>query len=138
MVFMKNILFVCVENSCRSQMAEAFLKKATKCDIQGFSSGSKPSGIVNPMAIKVLKEKDIDISNADSKGFDQLSVRDFDYIVTMGCKDVCPFVPGKQKIDWQIPDPKNKDIDFFRTVRDIIEKQVQELINGMYQGKGSN
>ncbi len=135
---MKNVLFVCIENSCRSQMAEAFLKKAAKCDIQGFSSGSKPSGIVNLMAIKVLKEKDIDISNAVPKGFDQLPIKQFDYLVTMGCKDVCPYVPGKQKIDWQIPDPKNQGIEFFRTVSDTIEKQVTELLDIICQGKCNN
>ncbi|MFH1062706.1 MAG: arsenate reductase ArsC [Candidatus Omnitrophota bacterium] len=125
---MKNVLFVCVENSCRSQMAEAFFKKLAGCNLRGFSAGSKPSGIVNPLAIKVLKEKDIDISAAVSKGFAQLPIKQFDYVITMGCKDVCPLVPGKAKIDWQIPDPKDKDIAFFRIVRDAIEKQVRALV----------
>jgi len=122
-----NILFVCVENSCRSQMAEGFAKAMMK-GIEVFSAGSKPSGVVNPYAIKVMLEVGIDISFYRSKGFDALPYREFDYIVTMGCKDTCPFFPSKETLDWQIEDPKGKDIQYFRIVRDKIKIEVDDLI----------
>jgi len=122
------ILFVCIENSCRSQMAEGFAKKFGGDKIEAFSAGSKPSGIVNPDAIKVMKEVGIDISDQISKGFELLPYNKFDYVVTMGCEDVCPYFPAKEKIDWQIEDPKDKSIDVFRKVRDEIGSKVKGLI----------
>lgn len=125
------ILFVCVENSCRSQMAEGFAKKFAGGMIEAFSAGSKPSGIVNPNAIKVMKEIGIDISGQTSKGFELLPYNRFDYIVTMGCQDICPYFPSKEKIDWQIEDPKGKGIDVFRKVRNEIDNQVKQLISNL-------
>jgi len=122
------VLFVCVENSCRSQIAEGFARKFGGDKVEAFSAGSKPSGIVNPDAIKVMREAGIDISGHKSKGFSQLPYNKFDYIVTMGCQDTCPYFPAKEKIDWQIEDPKGKSIEFFRKTRDEIEKKVRELI----------
>jgi protein-tyrosine-phosphatase len=125
---MKKLLFVCVENSCRSQMAEALAKNMASGILQAYSAGSRPSGIVNPNAIDVMKEEQIDISNAESKGFDKLPVKDFDYVITLGCKDICPYVPAENHIEWDIKDPKGKDIEFFRRTRDNIKDRITDLI----------
>ncbi len=125
---MKKILFVCVENSCRSQIAEGFAKALGGLKFEAYSAGSKPKGKVNPDAIKVMREIGIDISTAKSKGFNDLAVKDFDYVVTMGCKDICPLVPAKEHIDWQIEDPKDKGEEFFRKTRDLIKEKVESLI----------
>ncbi len=126
---MKKVLFACVENSCRSQMAEALARDLGGDKISSFSAGSRPSGRVNEKAIEAMKEAGIDISGGTSKGFDDLPVKDFDYVITMGCKDVCPFVPAKEHINWELEDPKGKDIDFFRKTRDRIKEKVSELID---------
>ena len=124
---MKRILFVCVENSCRSQMAEGFARHYGKDRVEVYSAGSKPSGKVNETAIEVMKEKGIDISSQSSKGFLDLPVQEFDVVVTMGCKDACPFVPSKAHIEWDVPDPSGKPIEFFRDVRDKIEENAKTL-----------
>ena len=125
----RKILFVCVENSCRSQMAEGFAKKHGGDKIEAFSAGSKPAGIVSPDAIKVMKEIGIDISDQTSKGFELLPYNKFDYIVTMGCQDTCPYFPAQKKVEWQIEDPKGKGTEVFRKVRDEIGSKVKELLN---------
>jgi len=125
---MIRMLFVCVENSCRSQMAEGFARFYGKERIEAFSAGSRPSGRVNEMAIEVMKDAGIDISSHLSKGFDALPHKEFDVVVTMGCGDECPFVPAKRRIDWQIRDPKGKPVEFFREVRDEISIKVQSLL----------
>jgi len=124
----KNILFVCIENSCRSQIAEAIVNNFYWQKFVAYSAGSKPSGIVNPLAIEVMKEIGIDISNQKSKGFDEVKGIEFDYVVTLGCGDVCPFYPAKKKFDLNIPDPKDKPIEFFRKVRDEIKNKIDEMI----------
>lgn len=128
---MKKILFVCIENSCRSQIAEGFARKFGSSVIEAYSAGSKPKGEVNPDAIKVMLEEGIDISENKSKGFPDLKVKDFDYAVTLGCGDVCPFIPAKNHINWDISDPKGKPIEFFRTTRDEIMEKVKQLINDL-------
>jgi arsenate reductase len=122
------ILFVCIENSCRSQMAEGFAKFYGKDKIEPFSAGSNPSGKVNELAIESMKEKGIDISGQKPKGFKDLPYTNFDYVITMGCGDVCPFVPAKQRIEWEIEDPKEEPIEKFREVRDEIEKKIKEFM----------
>lgn len=122
------ILFVCVENSCRSQMAEGFVRHLGKGLIEAYSAGSRPSGAVNSDAIAVMAEAGIDISKAVSKGFDSLPVKDFDYAITLGCKDHCPFVPAHNHIEWDIEDPKGKDMEFFRKTRDRIREKIELLI----------
>lgn len=124
----KRILFVCIENSCRSQMAEGFARFYGKGRIKAFSAGSRPSGKVNETAIEVMREAGIDISSQPSKGFEALSHEEFDVVVTMGCGDECPFVPARKKIDWKIRDPKGQSIEFFREVRDEIKERILELI----------
>ena len=128
---MKKILFVCVENSCRSQMAEGFAKKLGQGKIEVHSAGSNPSGKVEEMAIQVMKEKGIDISGQKSKGFGDLKEKNFDYVITLGCKDVCPFVPARQRIEWDIPDPKGKPIEVFRNTRDVIEREIRQFIENL-------
>jgi len=127
----KKILFLCTHNSCRSQMAEGFAKKLGQGKIEVYSAGSNPSGKVEKMAIQVMKEKDIDISGQKSKGFGDLKEKDFDYVITMGCGDVCPFVPAMQRVEWNISDPKGKSIEVFREVRDVIERKVREFVNNL-------
>jgi glutathione/glutaredoxin type arsenate reductase len=125
---MKKVLFVCVENSCRSQMAEGFAKALGGLKLEAYSAGSRPSGKVNPDAVKIMREVGIDISTVKSKGFNDLAVKDFDYVITMGCKDICPLVPAKEHIDWRIEDPKGKGEEFFRKTRDLIKEKVELLI----------
>jgi arsenate reductase len=128
---MKKVLFVCVENSCRSQMAEGFAKKLRQGKIEAFSAGSNPSGQVEKMAIKVMQERGIDISDQKSKGFGDLEEKDFDYVVTLGCEDVCPFVPARQRIEWDVADPKGKSIEAFRKTRDEIERRVRKFVESL-------
>jgi len=125
---MKRVLFVCVENSCRSQMADGFAKVLGKGKIESYSAGSMPSGKVDPDAIEAMQKIGIDISAAKSKGFNDLTVKDFDYVIAMGCKDTCPFVSAKEHIDWQIEDPKGKGEYFFYKTRDLIKEKVEQLI----------
>lgn len=109
-------------------MAEGFAKFYGKDKIEAFSAGSNPSGKVDQTAIDVMKEKGIDISSQKSKGFKELHYKDFDYVITMGCGDVCPFVPAKTRIEWEIEDPKGKPKEKFREVRDKIEKKIKEFM----------
>jgi len=130
---MKKILFVCVENSCRSQMAEAWARALGQGILEPYSAGSKPSGEVNPDAVLAMKKAGIDISGQRSKGFNDLPVGRFDYVVTMGCQDVCPVVPAEKSASWDIPDPKGKDQVFFDQVRDQIRQKIDELIREILQ-----
>ncbi len=125
------VLFVCVENSCRSQMAEGFARARGQGRVEAYSAGSKPSGRVNPRAIALMGERGIDLSSQTSKGFDDLPVKEFDYTVTMGCDDACPFIPVPDHRAWRVEDPKDLPDDEFRKVRDEIERKVSGLLAGM-------
>lgn len=126
---MKKILFVCVENSNRSQMSEAFAKIHGGQEVEAFSAGSRPSGKVNPKAIASMKELGYDLAAHHSKSLDEVKqFAPFDAVVTMGCGDACPWMPAKQFIDWQIPDPKEMNQEDFRQVRNIIEGNVKQLL----------
>ncbi|MBI2071053.1 MAG: arsenate reductase ArsC [Elusimicrobia bacterium] len=127
------VLFVCVENSCRSQMAEGFARALGKDALEAWSAGSKPSGKVNETAVRLMKEQTIDLSHNIPKGLGDLPKIQWDYVVTMGCGDACPIVAAKAKLDWNIPDPKAMPDDEFRKVRDIIEEKVRELIQNAKQ-----
>jgi protein-tyrosine-phosphatase len=129
---MKKILFVCVENSNRSQMSQAFATIHGKGSVEAHSAGSKPSGVINPKAIAAMKELDYDLSTHDSKSLDEVQqYAPFDAVVTMGCGDACPWMPADQFIDWQIPDPKHMNEEEFRKVRDYIEQKVKDLLAGL-------
>jgi arsenate reductase (thioredoxin) len=123
-----SLLFVCVENSGRSQMAEGFARAAGGARVDAHSAGSKPSGAVNPRAIAMMKEKGIDLSGHRSKGLNDLPTPTWDWIVTMGCGDACPFLPARHRVDWDLPDPKHLDDAGFREVRDRIQSLVSELV----------
>lgn len=126
---MKKILFVCIENSNRSQMSQAFAKIHGGDNIAAYSAGSKPSGIINPKAIAAMKELGYDLSKQDSKSLDEVKqYAPFDVVVSMGCGDACPWMPAKKFIDWQIPDPKNMAPEEFNKVRDLIEEKVKSLL----------
>jgi arsenate reductase len=125
----KKILFVCVENSNRSQMSEAFAKMLSGDNIESFSAGSKPSGKINPKAIASMKELGYDLSTHHSKSLDEVKqFAPFDVVVTMGCGDVCPLMPAKKFIDWNISDPKDMNENNFRKVRDDIKEKVKILL----------
>ncbi len=126
---MKTVLFVCIENSNRSQMAQAFAKIHGQKKVIAYSAGSNPSGKINPKAIYAMKEIDYDLATHTSKSLDDIPQITYDYLIGMGCGDKCPFVPTKNRIEWDIPDPKNLDKEEFRKVRDLIEKKVKELLD---------
>jgi arsenate reductase (thioredoxin) len=125
----KRVLFVCVENSCRSQLAEGLARKLGAGILDPHSAGSKPSGIVNPKAIAALKDRGIDISANKSKAISYFPAEGWHYVVTMGCGDACPFVPAKARLDWQIPDPKHMEKEEFSKVVDLIEEKVRGLLD---------
>jgi len=125
----KNFLFVCIENSNRSQMAQAFAIMQGKDAINAYSAGSAPSGKINPKAIAAMKELGYDLTTHDSKSLTQIPDVVYDYVVTMGCGDACPFVAAKNREDWSIPDPRNMDETEFNKVRDLIQQKVIALIN---------
>ncbi|MFO7650540.1 MAG: arsenate reductase ArsC [bacterium] len=127
---MTRILFACVGNSCRSQMAEAFCRDLGR-DVECASAGSKPAAVVQPDTIAAMAEVGIDISAARPKGFKSLPDLKYDYLVTMGCEVVCPFLPGAKEVKWEIPDPYGKGIDEYRRVRDITRKQVRDLLESL-------
>ena len=125
---LNRILFVCVENSCRSQIAEAFGRIHGKGIVEVYSSGSRPSGKVNPKAIESMREIGYDLSGHQSKPLTEIPNVEYDFAITMGCGDECPFVKAKQREDWGIPDPKNMPAEEFRKVRDLIETKVKSLL----------
>ena len=127
---MKRILFVCVENSNRSQMAEAFAHIHGGDSVDAQSAGSKPSGIINPKAIRFMGELNYDLSKHASKSLDDIA-GEFDAVITMGCGDNCPWVPAKLREDWGLPDPKNMDDDNYRVVRDEISARVNNLLDSL-------
>jgi protein-tyrosine-phosphatase len=125
----KKLLFVCIENSNRSQMSQAFATIYGGDSVEAYSAGSKPSGRINPKAIEAMAELGYDLTQQHSKSLEEVKTfAPFDVVVTMGCGDACPWMPAKKFIDWEIPDPKNMDRDDFRTVRDLIGTNVKELV----------
>ena len=129
----KKLLFVCVENANRSQMSQAFAKIICGENVEAYSAGSKPSGIVNPKAIAAMKELGYDLSQHDSKSLKEVEqYAPFDAVVTMGCGDACPWMPAKQIIDWEIPDPKHMEPQDFNKVRDFIKEKVTALLTSLY------
>lgn len=122
------VLFVCIENSCRSQMAEGFARRHGAGKVAAWSSGSRPSGKVNETAIALMEEKGVDMSGHRSKGLAELPAQKWDCVITMGCGDACPSLPAVRRLDWALPDPKLMPLDEFRQVRDDIEARVKALL----------
>ena len=125
---MMRVLFVCVENSNRSQMSEAFARIHGGHVLEAYSAGSRPSGVVNPRAIQAMSEVGYDLGTHESKSIDQVPEGSFDYVITMGCGDDCPWIPAVHREDWPLPDPKEMPPGEFNVVRDEVERRVKELI----------
>ena len=123
-----SVLFVCVHNAGRSQMAAAFLTHLAGDRIEVRSAGSSPANSINPSVVEALKEVGIDISNEQPKVLTTSAVEQSDVVITMGCGDACPFFPGKRYLDWVLPDPAGQGVAFVRPIRDQIKKLVEELI----------
>jgi len=123
----KRILFVCVENANRSQMAEAFAHIHGGDAVEALSAGSAPAGRINPKAVRFMAELGYDLSTHASKSLDEID-GGFDAVVTMGCGDSCPWVPARRREDWRLPDPKHLDDDGYRAVRDEISARVRRLL----------
>ena len=124
---MKRILFVCVENSKRSQMAEAFARMLGGAGVESWSAGSRPSGVVNPKAVRFMQEVGYDLTAHRSKSLDEME-GEFDAVVTMGCGDACPWVPARRREDWALADPRELDDDGYRAIRDEIAGRVRTLL----------
>jgi arsenate reductase (thioredoxin) len=124
----KRLLFVCVENSNRSQMSQAFAKILGGDRVESYSAGSRPSGVVNPKAIASMRELGYDLGAHESKSLDGIPDVEYDAVVTMGCGDACPQVRAKRREDWQIPDPKHMPPEEFRRVRDLIRSRIEGLL----------
>ena len=130
----KNLLFVCVENSNRSQMSQAFAKILAGDMVESHSAGSRPSGKVNPKAIASMGELGYDLSAHASKSLQEIPDIEYDAVITMGCGDACPMARTRLREDWQIPDPREMDPDQFRQVRDLIRGKVASLLAHLGMG----
>lgn len=126
---MPRVLFVCIENACRRQMAAGFARKHGAGQVEVHCAGSKPADAVHPRAIAFMAERSCDISAQIPKPLSALADQAFDAVVTMGCGDACPWVPARIREDWALPDPKHLGDDAFRAIRDEIERRVQRLLS---------
>ena len=131
------MLFVCVENACRSQIAEAFARQYGQDRIKAYSAGSRPRGQVDAQATAVMKERGLDLSLQASKGLWDLPQVTWDVIVTMGCGDACPTLPAKQRFDWRISDPARQPLEVYRQVRDTIDASVKTLVEHLTTEAGT-
>lgn len=122
------VLFLCVHNAGRSQMAAAFLRHLGDDRVAVFSGGSEPAAQLNAAVVAAMAEQGIDISAEQPRHWDDDDVRATDVIVTMGCGDACPFYPGKRYVDWELEDPAGKSIEAVRLIRDDIERRVRGLM----------
>jgi arsenate reductase len=132
---MIRVVFVCVGNSCRSQMAEGFARALGEGRLEAHSAGSKPSGTVDATAVRLMKEKGIDISGQRSKGLSDLPEGPWDYAITMGCGDSYPRLEARRRLEWGVADPKGPPPAEFRKVRDELEKKIRALVAGLPAGR---
>ena len=128
-----SVLFVCVHNAGRSQMAAAFLTHLSLGKVEVRSAGSAPADSINPAVVEALKEVGIDISTEIPKVLTTSAVEQSDVVITMGCGDTCPFFPGKRYLDWVLPDPAGQGVADVRPIRDQIKKLVEELIPTLFK-----
>ena len=126
---MKQVLFVCVHNAGRSQMAAGFMEHLAGEKIEVLSAGSAPKESINPIAVQAMAEKGIDIASRKPKILSTEAVQASDVVITMGCGDACPFFPGKRYEDWVLEDPAGKSIEEVRLIRDEIENRVKSLVS---------
>ena len=117
------IVFICIENARRSQMAQGFAEVFGGEKVEVYSAGSIPSSQIDPIVIEVMKEKGIDLSSKRPKGLNDLPPIEMDYLITMGCEETCPAVLSKNILEWDIPDPKGKSIDIVKNIRDMIKNR---------------
>ena len=122
------VLFVCVHNAGRSQMAAGYLQHLAGDRIEVLSAGSEPADQINPVAVEAMREEGIDIKGSRPKVLTTLDVQGSDVVITMGCGDACPFFPGKRYEDWKLDDPAGQDIEAVRAIRDDIKDRVTALI----------
>jgi arsenate reductase len=125
------VLFVCVHNAGRSQMALGFLEKLGQGRVLALSAGSEPADALNPVAVEAMAEAGVEISTQSPKRLDASAVERADVVVTMGCGDACPVYPGKRYEDWELEDPAGKDLETVRRIRDDIEGRVRALLEGL-------
>jgi arsenate reductase len=123
------VLFVCVHNAGRSQMAAGFLRSLAGDGVDVFSAGSEPAGQVNPVAVQAMAERGIDISSNRPRLLQDSNVAKADVVITMGCGDACPFYPGKRYEDWELDDPAGRPLTEVRRIRDEIEQRVNHLVS---------
>lgn len=123
-----SVLFVCVHNAGRSQMAAAFLRELGGGRVEVRSAGTAPGDRVNPAVVAAMAELDIDVSGALPARLTDEAVRGSDYVITMGCGDQCPYFPGRTYLDWVLDDPAGKDVEAVRPIRDEIRRRVEELL----------
>lgn len=128
---MPRLLFVCIENACRSQMAAGFARLYGANRVDVHSAGSKPADAINPRAIAFMAERGCDISAQIPKPLSAFAGQAFDAVVTMGCGDACPWLPARLREDWALPDPRHLSDEEFRAIRDEIEQRVERLLSGL-------
>lgn len=124
----KTVLFVCVHNAGRSQMAAGYMQALSKGRVRVLSAGSAPKDSINPVAIQVMAEDGIDIAHNQPKVLTSKAVQESDVVITMGCGDTCPYYPGKRYEDWVLDDPAGQDIVTVRSIRDHIKLKVEQLL----------
>jgi arsenate reductase len=124
----KKVAFICVHNSCRSQMAEAWAKKLGNDDLEVYSAGTESYHEVKPLAVQVMDEVGVDMSDQRPKLLNEIP-EEVDILITMGCNVVCPFVPNSHSEDWGLDDPSGGPIDGYRETRDLIKEKVENLIS---------
>jgi len=130
-VVQKTVLFVCVHNAGRSQMAAGYMQAYSGGKVRVLSAGSAPKDSINPVAVQVMAEDGIDIANNEPKVLTNEAVQESDVVITMGCGDTCPFYPGKRYEDWVLDDPAGQDINKVRIIRDQIKAKVEQLLAEM-------
>jgi arsenate reductase len=132
-----NVLFVCIQNAGRSPMAQALFQRAAAGRHQARSAGSRPAAHVHPEVVEVMRELGIDVSENVPHKLDSADMEWADIVVTMGCGDECPYIPGKQSIDWELTDPAGQPASVVREVRDEIQRRVEALLTDELLGGGA-
>lgn len=122
------VLFVCIHNAGRSQMAAGFMRELSGGRVEVLSVGSEPKDQINPVAVQVMAEEGIDIANEQPEMLTTEAVKESDVVITMGCGDACPIFPGKRYEDWELTDPAGRPVDEVRPIRDDIKRRVQQLL----------
>jgi arsenate reductase len=126
------VLFVCIHNAGRSQMAAGYMKQLSEGRVEVLSAGSEPKDQLNPVAIQVMAEEGIDIANNVPRILTTEAVRESDVVITMGCGDACPIFPGKRYEDWELTDPAGRPVDEVRPIRDDIKQRVENLLSELF------